>query len=311
MIKNNKPNAKNITILIVLNILYIKPMAAMENKSGLFYVLVWSSDRFIKAFLTQKILSDQNCEFQNCFITDNSSYFRDVRSFDAILFDIKELYHPNTRDLTNLPPRRSQRQQYVFFSMESAEKFPITDALNSFFNLTWTYRLDSDVVLPFIEVKDADGNVVGPKTHVEWLKHNIMKNPELKVVNKLQNKNLAAAWIASNCVTKNKRIDFVNKLNFELNKYGYNVDIFGLCGRRNCSRKRVDKCFNIIQRDYYFYLAFESTFSKDLVTTKILYAWKYLAIPVVYGGADYTRCVTYLNIHYRIIIMVLVNTEFF
>lgn len=307
MIRSNKPNAKKIIILIVLNVLYIEPLAAMEDKKGLIHVLIWSGDRFIKAFLMQKALSHQNCRFQNCFITDNTSYFKDIRSFDAILFDVKELYHPDTRAITRVPQRRARKQQYIFFSMESAEKFPITDAFKDFFNLTWTYRVDSDVIFPFIEIRDMDGNVVGPKEHVEWLNYNFMKYVKPNVKTKLQNKNIAAALIASNCVTNNKRMEFVHKLNYELKKYGHSVDIFGLCGRRNCSRKKVDKCFNIIQRDYYFYLAFESTFDKDFVTTKIMYAWKYLTIPVVYGGADYTRCVICLNFDYRIIIIILVD----
>lgn len=304
MKRNNESNAKKITILIVLIILYIEPQAAMKKKDGLIYVLIWSSDRFIKAILMQKKIADHNCKFQNCYITDNANYFKDKRVFDAVLFDIKDLYRPDSRDLAELPEQRFKHQLYIFFSMESAEKFPVTDALNNFFNLTWTYRLDSDVTFPFIEVKDINDKVVGPKTHVQWLHHSFMKEPEIHVKNKLQNKSLAAAWIVSNCVTKNKRREFVHNLNHELNKYGHNVDIFGLCGRHNCSTKRVDKCFRLIERDYYFYLAFESTFSKDLVTTKVMYAWKHFAIPVVYGGADYSRCVICLNFDYRKIIII-------
>nr|XP_037877562.1 alpha-(1,3)-fucosyltransferase C-like [Bombyx mori] len=45
----------------------------------------------------------------------------------------------------------------------------------------------------------------------------------------------------------------------------------------------------MIREKYYFYLSFENSFGEDYVTEKLLHALEFDAVPVVYGGANYTR----------------------
>ncbi|XP_063375065.1 alpha-(1,3)-fucosyltransferase C-like [Cydia amplana] len=51
----------------------------------------------------------------------------------------------------------------------------------------------------------------------------------------------------------------------------------------------MEECLKLIQEQYYFYLSFENSFSEDYVTEKLLTALENYAVPVVYGGANYTR----------------------
>lgn len=67
----------------------------------------------------------------------------------------------------------------------------------------------------------------------------------------------------SNCSARNNRLQFAH----ELSKY-IQVDIYGACGTYKCSRTTADKCFDILDRDYKFYLAFENSNCRDYITEK-------------------------------------------
>lgn len=67
----------------------------------------------------------------------------------------------------------------------------------------------------------------------------------------------------SNCSARNNRLQFAH----ELSKY-IQVDIYGACGNLKCSRTTSDKCFDILDRDYKFYLAFENSNCRDYITEK-------------------------------------------
>ena len=65
------------------------------------------------------------------------------------------------------------------------------------------------------------------------------------------------------------------------------VDIFGTCPDGSGKPKCKD-CFQRVERDYMFYLAFENSFCDDYVTEKM---WRWLkkdVVPVVMGKADYS-----------------------
>lgn len=59
----------------------------------------------------------------------------------------------------------------------------------------------------------------------------------------------------------------------------------------SCGPRLSEHCYALIESDYYFYLAFENSFCEDYVTEKILTATQHYAVPVVYGGANYSRYV--------------------
>ncbi|KAK8773194.1 hypothetical protein V5799_012273, partial [Amblyomma americanum] len=95
-------------------------------------------------------------------------------------------------------------------------------------------------------------------------------------------KSKMVVWPVSNCNTSGKREHFVH----ELRKHIY-VDVYGKCGDRNCSRSRA--CYLSFAKSYYFYLSFENCICKDYVTEKLFNVLQYDIVPVVLGGANYTR----------------------
>ena len=141
--------------------------------------------------------------------------------------------------------RRRREQLYVFFILES----PLNDGLNyssprfiishcilikcrfkSFFNLTMTYRLDSDLARPYgwfspLQSPDPPNSRQQPKEFQG--SDNLKRNPPMPEVSwvrptspskELQNKlgllkkPKLVAWMASNCDTHSDREDYVDQL---------------------------------------------------------------------------------------------------
>ena len=78
------------------------------------------------------------------------------------------------------------------------------------------------------------------------------------------NKTKKVAWFVSHCKTPNRRENYTE----ELAKY-IEVDIFGKCGNKTCKRRDAAHCFNMLNTDYKFYLAFENSNCKDYITEKL------------------------------------------
>jgi hypothetical protein len=70
-------------------------------------------------------------------------------------------------------------------------------------------------------------------------------------------------WFVSNCGERNTRQKYAQ----ELQKY-IPVDIYGKCGTKKCPRSTETECFEMLNRDYKFYLAFENSICKDYITEK-------------------------------------------
>lgn len=231
----------------------------------------------------QQYFINKKCRYQNCFITDNKLYLNDIIDYDVILF--------NAVNLTDFqqPVERSERQKYVFVSDEPPIYYPVPPHYNGFFNWTWTYKLDSDAVLRYLIVKNKKGNLIGPKLDMHWMEVNKMRPVSKSVKRKLRNKRKAVVWLVSHCETPNLREVYAQSLNNELEQYKLGVDVFGKCGNLKCSKENITSCYSMLESDYYFYLSFENSMGEDYVTEKLLMPLQHYAVPVVYGGANYTR----------------------
>ncbi|XP_014366829.2 alpha-(1,3)-fucosyltransferase C isoform X1 [Papilio machaon] len=261
-----------------------------SNESDLKYILQWTSSKnvpFVYMGEGRKGFIDRKCPYTNCFVTGDKKYLGDYTKFDLIAFAGPEVVRMNN---IFLPTKRSPHQKYVFATIESADNYPVcSNRFDGFFNWTWTYRLDSEAKWGYIVIRDSDKKIIGPKKDMNWMKLEEM-NPvteELKM--KLKSKTKAAAWFISNCYSRSGRERFVKELQGYLKQYKLDVDIYGACGPLKCGRDHEDECYNMIEKDYYFYLAFENSFSEDYVTEKLLHGLKHNAVPIVYGGANYTR----------------------
>ena len=95
--------------------------------------------------------------------------------------------------------------------------------------------------------------------------------------------------MVSHCETSIRREDYVA----ELQKY-IDVDVYGKCGKLRCPRNETHwishpKCYKRLATEYKFYLAFENSICNDYVTEKLFSILQHDIVPVVLGGADYTR----------------------
>ncbi|XP_049871785.1 alpha-(1,3)-fucosyltransferase C-like [Pectinophora gossypiella] len=248
------------------------------------FVLLWKSEWLAKAYLTKL-----NCVVQNCIFTENKRLLRDYTSFDAIIFSESILESDTKRPLL-----RSSSQLYVFASLESQVTYPACELHNdNFFNWTMTYRLDSTVLWLFFVVRNLTGSVIAPSIKPVWEKNDRPVASPLKSL--LLKKTKAAAWIVSNCNANSERAAYMVSLQEHLYHFSLNVDVYGKCSGIICPN---DNCNDLIKQDYYFYIAFENSLAKDYVTEKVLHGFDNHAVPIVYGGANYSRFLppgSYLN----------------
>lgn len=278
---------KNMTVqivIIVFNMYYVKGYAVKEE--NIIYMLVWTPVNEMPFLVMQhgrQGFIRRNCKFQNCFVTDQHSFFFDLLDFDVILFSVMGMI-----DGIEMPLVRSAKQKYVLVGLEPAGIHKVPSELNKEFNLTWAYKLDSDVVFPYIVVKNERDEKIGPKMEMHWINIKDMNETSKYIKEKLQKKRIAAAMFVSNCVATNERLTFAGELRKELANYSQRVDVYGACGDRWCARDE-EECYALIESNYYFYLAFENSFGEDYVTEKLLTGLEHFAVPVVYGTANYTR----------------------
>lgn len=255
------------------------------------YILLWTNPRnypFVYFGEGNSIFKNKKCKYTNCYVTGNRQILRDVKEYDIIAFNGPQLITIMTND--DWPRERSVRQKYVYTNIEAASNYPLcSKAWNHYFNWTWTYKLDSDAIWGYIVIKNSSNHVIGPSTNIDWVVTDDMDPVDEDVKKKLSFKSEAAAWFVSNCNTVSKREDYVNRLSVYLNDYNLKVDIYGSCGTLQCPKPYMNRCLEEVQRKYYFYFAFENAISEDYVTEKILNAVNHYAVPVVFGGADYTR----------------------
>lgn len=297
-----------IILYIKMSILLILIVHLEFNVIGserpLIYILLWDQVPVFENTPGQQYFINQNCSYQNCFLTVNRSLFHNVTDFEVILFNVFQVSVNPPRLV--IPDVRSPEQKYILMSSEPPTMYPVSPLFNGFFNYTFTYKLDSDITWRFFVVRNkTDNKVITPKKDVQWMDINDMEPISADIKRKLKNKSRLVVWLVSHCETPNKREDYVNRLrNYLVDLYNISIDI---TGRWRCvdpyqnevspcnywhkthGNYSQEVCHRWISDNHYFYLAFENSICEDYVTEKILTATKNFAIPVVLGGANYSR----------------------
>ncbi|KAJ9577146.1 hypothetical protein L9F63_006268, partial [Diploptera punctata] len=179
--------------------------------------------------------TQSRCPVDTCTITANKAEAADA---DAILYKDHFVNPGHTR-----PPR----QVWILYFLECPYHTQHVK-YNDVFNWTATYRRDSDIVAPYERWAYYDERV---KQNMR-MDHNYAANKTKKV-----------AWFVSNCGARNRRLQYAHELQKHIS-----VDIFGACGTKKCPRSTASKCFDMLDRDYKFYLAFENSNCKDYITEK-------------------------------------------
>lgn len=204
----------------------------------------------------------EHCEIDNCYITSNRGLTA-IDQFDAIIFHAAEY----TNWQHHRPKKRSPKQRYIFFDLEtSINREPDRFESSYFYNWTLTYWRKSDLFGPYAKViKSANDYKLPNEDYVK-------------------NKTNMAAWLVSNCNTPSKRQKYAKKLAKHLN-----IDIYGECGPNKCPKDNLTECYKMLEKNYLFYLSFENTFCEDYITEKLYNLLHYNIVPVVYGYGDYSE----------------------
>lgn len=203
-----------------------------------------------------------SCAFNKCFITSDRNYDY-VQEFDAIIFHAAEY----KVEANGKPDVRKPHQRYIFYDLETPVNRQIDKhASANFYNWTMTYRVDSDLFAPYAKIIQEKKSYTPPSEE------------------DVRKKNKLIAWFVSNCYTKSKREEYVA----ELAKH-VPVDIYGACGSNECSKDKNQKCVEMVEKDYLFYLSFENSFCDDYITEKLYRMLSYNVVPVVRGLANYKK----------------------
>lgn len=133
------------------------------RKAGVKSILLWNTLFGDRNFYFGKGDVFRGCPVDRCEIFNDRGHLH-VEDYDAILF------HGNELTEYEVPPRRRLSQMYVYVNLESpANRAVPYEYYENYFNLTMTYRLDSDVMWPYGVVKDAmTGHLVAPAENPDW-----------------------------------------------------------------------------------------------------------------------------------------------
>ncbi|TRY74595.1 hypothetical protein TCAL_00599 [Tigriopus californicus] len=229
-----------------------------------------------------ELFQQQGCRVTNCYITSNKTKFGTIAEFDAVLF-YKRLYNFSDPNIIPDQKQRKSSQRYVMMMQESPmHDYANYHKLQDFFNWTMTYRMDSDIPIPyglFVPKGDVQESIQNEKT---WRAFNyaefqatLAKRPtEFLQMAKRPNQVL---WYVSHCNAASER----DKYAAELSKY-INVSIYGKC---TMVRPRIDQVLS----QFKFYLSFENSFCTDYITEKFFKRISQGILPIVLGGGNYTR----------------------
>ncbi|KAI0217044.1 Alpha-(1,3)-fucosyltransferase C [Lamellibrachia satsuma] len=207
----------------------------------------------------------------SCLFSANRSQYNDA---DVLLFHM--------RDSFRIPSHRPPFQKWVFGLMESpVHTFVNLDKYRWLFNLTMTYKRSADI--------SWDYGLCTRKNETERVqKHDPARNLAA-------GKNHLAAWFVSNCDVQSKREGYVD----ELMKY-IDVHKYGCGGNYSCQKSQNQRCDQMLNTTYKFYLSFENSLCEDYVTEKAYRILELDVVPVVLGHSKYSDMLpphSFIDVH--------------
>lgn len=211
-------------------------------------------------FFSIELLSDfSNCKYKNCLVEKRTN-LDDLHDADLVTFLFNKI-----KGFPRVTAEERQNQLWLIYGVESPgySGNQWKPNINNQFNLTMTYRTDSDI--PFLYGR-AFKKPESTKSDVDYSK----------------GKTKGAFAYVSNCYTVGyDRLKTMQRLG----KY-IDVDIFGSCTRKFPCKRRDYDCETRLHSQYRFFLSFENSLCKEYITQKF---WARLAsssyfVPVAVGG---------------------------
>jgi len=282
--EDSTPKPKPINKVIKTILLWNRLPGVMNSFLGT------GSDGFLRRY---------GCEVTDCHVEDGQNKQqqrnRSMDSYDAVVFNMNILIYSDKLPWTADSYSRSPKQRFVFLSQEPpvhtwpqrgrpvgfVNKTEVNLYVN-YFNWSMTYRYDSDVHLFYGSFKPKQGRDSSlSSTNATILKRNATTAA-------VANESIVA-WMASHCPTDSRREDYARQL-----KRYIGVDAYGGCGNLRCAKDSrangsPERCYDMIESKYKFYLSFENSICTAYVTEKFFQIMTRNVVPIVYGGADYSR----------------------
>lgn len=232
-------------------------------------ILIWD----IRNHIDFQVLIDEKwlnrCPIRDCYLTRERTLSA-LHQADAVIFNAPPLKY---QDFPFDSHRRAE-QRYIFLSPEPPVLFADDiEKFNHLFNWTMSYKRDSDIPYLYGSVEPRSRPI-----------------KKLSVHDATKGKTKLVAWFVSHCFTQSRREAYVQQLAQLID-----VDIYGDCSNNSlkCAQNSTthlsdDSCYDMLERDYKFYLAFENSLCQDYVTEKFFKILQRRIIPVVLGEADYS-----------------------
>lgn len=229
-----------------------EPPVRLPEDTSVVTMLLWSHP-----FGQHNNLSDclERHQVAGCRLTDDRLAYGEA---DAVIF-----HHRDLVGATALPQEpRPGFQKWIWMNYESPSNTPNLAHFEGIFNLTLTYRIDSDIFLPYgflipSLVRNASSN---SSQYLQSPSASDVLRPRL------------LAWVVSNWSESHRRVSFFRQLRRYLP-----VDVYGRVGRP------LEGGVVELLRDYQFYLAMENSEHTDYITEKLWNPIEAGAIPVVLG----------------------------
>jgi len=231
-------------------------------------ILFWN-DFFGDNYYYNKNFKDRGCPVSNCETTIDKSRYNEA---SLVIIHMRSKFV-----IEHFPKYRPNNLRTVFLLYESPMNSDDYSQFKDFFNLSATYRIDTDFPRTLNAMVwnentdfDADYDFHGSK------------------------KGFAAALI-SNCGDSSGRLEYIK----ELKKY-VAVDVYGRCGDKDCPKSFrngtiTSDCRAILADEYKFYLSFENSLCTGYITEKFFWTVKMNTVPVVHGKGRYDQYVSSLQ----------------
>ncbi|XP_042269185.1 alpha-(1,3)-fucosyltransferase 4-like [Thunnus maccoyii] len=202
-------------------------------------------------------------QVRGCTLTDDTF---DYAEADAVIFHHRDI----ATSTVELPPEpRPPAQKWIWMNYESPTHTPRLWRFEGRFNLTMSYRTDSDIFLPY-------GYLI-PRVHTAEGLRNLNTHPLRGPSRSDRPRPRLVAWVVSNWSESHARVAFYYKL-----RQYIQVDVFGRAGRPLPEDNGKGSVVRLVGR-YQFYLALENSQHTDYITEKLWHAVLAGAVPVVLG----------------------------
>ncbi|XP_055076172.2 4-galactosyl-N-acetylglucosaminide 3-alpha-L-fucosyltransferase 9 [Misgurnus anguillicaudatus] len=183
---------------------------------------------------------------EGCRLTDDRNLFSEAH---GVLFHHGDM----DNDLSNMPTQtRPSFQKWIWMNMESPSNSALYSYLNDLFNLTVTYRRDSDIMIPYGRISQKNSLDRFQLPHKEKL----------------------VCWIVSNWKPEYERSKYFLNL-----KEHINVETYGDVFNRQITNEEYSELVSSCK----FYLSFENSIHPDYITEKLFNPMAVGTVPVVLG----------------------------